>query len=180
MSKQPSSGLHESESNQDHITTIRFSLPTNIADVQRLRLIGRDILLYVPENKVDSVTKSMIDHGFNTVERIYKLHISAASKADFDSVFGEIEYEDRSSGGRFIATIIADTEEDYNKYLAFGQGENPKCRVKAFRARFANIQHEEPKKEIKQHINQSQNKTENWQVAKKKSYVVKKERKSKK
>jgi hypothetical protein len=120
------------------ITTIRFSLPLPCTtDVIRTRLIGNDLLVYVPNDKAESVTTVYTDIGFTRVDRVFKLHVSSQSKEAFLATFGDIEYEDRSIGNRFIATVIAKTEDEYNKMLTFGNDEKNHCRVKPYRPRFA-------------------------------------------
>lgn len=135
---------------KERLATIRLSFPTEDLDnVVRMRLIGRDLLLYVKEDQINTVISTFTAHGLKPVDRVYKLHVSAPTKADFDASFGKVEYEERSAAGRFIATVTVDTEEEYNKFLDLGKDQESKCRVKAFRARFANA-HEEKEENVKQ------------------------------
>ena len=135
---------------KEHLSTIRLSFPPeDLTNIVRIRIVGHDLLLYVREDKIDTVTSTFTKkHGFNIVDRVYKLHVSAPSKEDFETTFGKVEYEDRSTDGRFIATVIVDSEEEYNKFLNLGKNQDCKCRVKAFRPRFANTHDEELKNKM--------------------------------
>lgn len=130
--------------NQEHLKALRFELPQeHINDIIKLRIIGKDILVYCLENKTDEIKKSLIDHGFNIVEREYKVHVSARSKEDFMKSFGNIKYDDRSNGDKFIATVTAENEEEYNKYLDIGKDRTKNCLVKPYKPKFAQTQKSE-------------------------------------
>jgi hypothetical protein len=122
------------------LKSLRFNLPIDCLNgIARIKMIGQDVLVYVENDNFDSVKKSYIDHGFKFVEREYKVHVSAQSKEEFEKLFEKVKYEDRSSEGRFIATITASSEEEYNKYLTIGTDPSNNCHVKPFKAGIANI-----------------------------------------
>jgi hypothetical protein len=130
----------QSQSNQqnEQLRTVRLSLPAScdISNVRRMRLVGSDLVLYVPEADVSSVSKSFNDAGFSSVDRVYKLHVSAASPEAFKSVFTDSDHEYRGEvNGRHIYTVTVDDKEDYDNHIASSTAD---CTVKAFRSRFAN------------------------------------------
>jgi hypothetical protein len=134
-------------------STLRFSFPEEtLENVQRMRLIGKDLLVYTEEADLESVRSKFDTLGFRTVERIYKLHVSTPDKTVFESLFGDVVYEDRSNSGRFIATVTVDSEEEYNRFITFDGTDG--VRVKSFRARF-NVSHDNSS-DTREHIEHEQ------------------------
>jgi hypothetical protein len=128
-----------SNQNQEssRLSTLRFSFPEGvIANVQNMKIIGRDILLYVQEESCESITKSMQEMGLETVERVYKLHASAQDEATFKSALGDIVHEVRDSAGRYIATITLDSKDEYDRILSLN---SESCFVKPFKARYSAV-----------------------------------------
>lgn len=116
----------------ERFETIRLSLPTNIADdIKNMRLIGSDLVVYVQKDQVPSVTKVFTDAGFNRVERVFKVHVSALSEQTFTN--RQSEYRG-CVNGRHIYTVLLDTQEEYNNIISSSSQE---CTVKPFRSRFA-------------------------------------------
>jgi len=124
--------------NEPGRATIRFSFPEGMLDnIERMRLIGNDIIVYTTEDSVESLIDNFKTMNFNLVEREYKLHVSTPDKKSFEEVFGDIEYETRSSiDNRFIVTIVTDTMDDYNKFLSYNEND---IRVKPFNPRYAKV-----------------------------------------
>lgn len=134
-----------------NFTTLRFSFPEPaLAGVSRMRIIGNDLLIYTTgENTQEEFTKM----NFSVVERQYKLHVSALNEKTFKDAFGDVEIlENRSTSERFIATIEASDQEQYREFLG---KDSRDLRVKQFRARYANTQHEEGERRPYQNYNQN-------------------------
>jgi len=128
-----------SNQNQEssRLSTLRFSFPEGvIANVQNMKIIGRDILLYVQEESCESVTQLMQGMGLETVERVYKLHASAQDEATFKSALGDVVHEVRDSTGRYIATITLDSKDEYDRILSLN---SESCFVKPFKARYSTV-----------------------------------------
>ena len=118
------------------LSTIRFSLPEDLLEsVKNMKIVGRDLLFYVPEEEVESVTKTCSDMGLNVVDRVFKLHASTQDEATFKRIFGDVEFEVRESLNRFIATISVDSKDEYDRLLAL-HGED--AVVKPFKVRYSN------------------------------------------
>ena len=120
------------------LSTVRFSLPENLLEsVKNMKIVGRDLLFYVSEEEVGSVTQTCTDMGLSVVDRVFRLHASTQDEATFKRVFGNVDHEMRESqGGRYIATISVDSKEEYDRLLAL-HGED--AVVKPFKARYSNI-----------------------------------------
>jgi hypothetical protein len=128
----------QNQNNQstDRLNTIRLSLPDNVVgDIRRMRLVGNDLILYVPSETTETVTKCFTNNGFNCVERVYKLHVSAESNEAFQNIFAGYTSEQRKGvHGRVIYTVTVDTQEKYNELIALSTAE---CSIKQFKSRFA-------------------------------------------
>jgi hypothetical protein len=124
--------------NETSKATIRFSFPEGMLNnVERMRLIGNDLLIYTTEDSVESLSENFRNMNFILVEREYKLHVSTPDEETFKRVFGDIEYETRTSvDNRFIATIVTDTMDDYNRFLSYSEND---IRVKPFNPRYARV-----------------------------------------
>ena len=138
MSAQAQTQVQVPATEYQRLSTIRFSFPDDtLVNVQRMRLIGKDLLVYTNETDLESVSSKFDLLGFKTIDRVYKLHVSMPDKAAFDALFGDVVFEDRSNSGRFIATVTVDTEEEYNHFISFDGTDG--VRIKSFRAaRFTN------------------------------------------
>ena len=122
------------------LSTVRVSIPLEcMKDVYNMKIIGYDILFYVNKDKLNNFNSSIKKAGLNIVSKIYKLHVSAPSKAVFESIFkkylNSIQYDDRSNPNRFIATLKIDNEDEYNKYLDL---DCDICLVKPFKTTYNN------------------------------------------
>lgn len=122
----------QEQNETQRLTTIRFSLPSDVASmVKNMKPIGEDLLVYVRDTDVKSVTDKFTGMGLKPVQREYKLHISAPSEEVFTNVFGNVEKEVRESPNKYVATVTVATKEEYDKLLELN-GTN-ECRVKSFR-----------------------------------------------
>ena len=76
------------------LSTVRFSLPENLLEsVKNMKIVGRDLLFYVPEEEVASVTQTCTDMGLSVVDRVFRLHASTQDEATFKRVFGSVDHE---------------------------------------------------------------------------------------
>ena len=123
---------------QTHLNTIRFSFPTELTDkINKIKIVGKDIVVYVAPADIAHTVSKFTEFGMKHVDKSYKLHVSAQTKADFESVFGTTaKYDDRSAGDKFIATVTNDNEADYNKYMDMSKQEGCKCRIQKYKSRF--------------------------------------------
>ena len=127
------------QNQESRLSTIRFSFPeTQLESVKNMKIIGRDLLLYVSEEDVENVTQVYSGLGFNVVDRVFKLHASTQDEATFNRVFGNVERDVRDSSSRYIATITVDSKEEYDRLVAL-HGED--CVVKPFKARYSTVKH---------------------------------------
>ena len=86
MSFQNSTQNQSQETSQENVkySTLRFSFPSELLEcVGRMKLIGKDLLVYIPENKFNDVKTNFQQSGFDVVDRVYKLHVSANTKEHF-------------------------------------------------------------------------------------------------
>ena len=141
--------------NETSKATIRFSFPDGMLDnIERMRLIGNDILVYTTEDSVESLSDNFKNMNFNLVEREYKLHVSTLDEETFKRVFGDIEYETRPSiDNRFIATVVTDTMEDYTRFLSYSEND---VRVKPYNPRYAKAKSDDDHRRHNQEQEQSQ------------------------
>lgn len=150
----------ESIVNQVDITTVRLAFPQECMEqVMKFRIIGNDLLLYIPKtaNRKDIIDK-YISKGFNVIEKEFKLHISAQNKEDFISVFGDIKYEDRSNGTKFICTVTLLTEEEYDKFIKIGQTKECKCRIRPYKQLFSEVKLKSAEDKRKQRLEKKRQK----------------------
>jgi hypothetical protein len=122
----------QSENETQRLTTIRFSLPSDVSGlVKNMKPIGDDLLVYVRDTDVKSVTEKFTGMGLTPVQREYKLHISSPSEEVFTKVFGSLEKEVRESPNKYVVTVTVGSKEEYDKLLELSGTSD--CRVKPFR-----------------------------------------------
>jgi hypothetical protein len=120
------------------LSTVRFSLPEALLEsVKNMKIVGKDLLFYVADEDVVSVTQVCSDMGLSVVERVFRLHASAPSEEVFRNVFGDVEHETRESSSRYIATLTVESRDEYDRLLSL-HGEQEVV-VKPFKARYSNM-----------------------------------------
>ena len=125
----------ENNQTSEHLKTIRLSLPESITtNIKQMRLVGNDLILYVPDTQVEPVTESFTSEPgitFKLVEREYKIHVSAAT----EQVFENIESITRPSvNDRYIYTLIVNSQQKYDDLI---NSSTQECTFKPFRFRFS-------------------------------------------
>ena len=124
--------MQQEQSETQRLTTIRFSLPSDVSGmVKNMKPIGNDLLVYVRDTDVKSVTEKFTGMGLTPVQREYKLHISSPSEEVFTKVFGSLEKEVRESPNKYVVTVSVGSKEEYDKLLELNGTSD--CRVKPFR-----------------------------------------------
>jgi hypothetical protein len=119
-------------------STVRFSLPESLLEsVKNMKIVGKDLLFYVSEEDVASVSQTCSEMGLSVVERVFRLHASAPSEEVFRNVFGEVDHETRESSSRYIATITVESRDEYDRLLEL-HGEQEVV-VKPFKARYSGM-----------------------------------------
>jgi len=129
---------------EQHLQTVRFKLsPSMLEHVSRMRLIGNDLLVYT--NNTEELTTTFLNNGFELVDRVYKLHVSAPTEEVFNSVFSvyTIDKNIRSTSPRFVATVTVASQDQYNQLLELGESESCQCRIKSYRYRFDNTNNDD-------------------------------------
>jgi hypothetical protein len=149
----------QSENNQtsEHLKTIRLSLPKTIAtNVKQMRLVGNDLILYVPETDVENVTESFTSRDFDLVEREYKLHVSANTEQEFENM---VSIPRGCVNGRHIYTVTVNSQAKYDELI---NSSVPECTFKPFRFRFSkssNMNQDDDGSDTKDQVNSNQ---EGW------------------
>ena len=132
--------------------TIRFSFPAeSCVNVESMRCIGKDLLVYAKNENFDDVKetfekmgltvvmrKERVDRNVECQEQECTLHVSAADEETVVAAFSEMgtyELKKRSVNGRYVCTITATDKQQYD--LMLGK-DGDSVRVKPFERRYAN------------------------------------------
>ena len=144
----------ENNQTSEHLKTIRLSLPKTIAtNIKQMRLVGNDLILYVPESDVETVTNTFTSLNFDLVEREYKLHVSASTEQEFENM-GSIPRG--CVNGRHIYTVTVNSQTKYDELI---NSSVPECTFKAFRFRFSkssNMNQDDDGSDTKDQVNSNQ------------------------
>ena len=123
---------------ESRTSTVRLSFPNeSLKDsIKNMKIIGGDLLLYVSEDQVESVTQFYSNLGFTTVDRVFKLHVSTQDEQSFTRIFGDVTHEVRETTPRFITTLSLTDKDEYDKLLALHGND---CVVKPFKFRYSSL-----------------------------------------
>ena len=144
----------ENNQTSEHLKTIRLSLPKTIAtNIKQMRLVGNDLILYVPESDVEQVTNTFTSLDFDLVDREYKLHVSASTEQEFENM---VSIPRGCVNGRHIYTVTVNSQAKYDELINSSLAE---CTFKPFRFRFSkssNMNQDDDGSDTKDQVNMNQ------------------------